>query len=67
MGQPPRLPGAAPFLPHGMVAIPGIFPPGLPPQIGGVPLAGAAPTAKPQNCAPTDVQGTNAPSTPPQA
>ncbi|EJW79363.1 hypothetical protein WUBG_09726 [Wuchereria bancrofti] len=67
LGQPPRLPGAAPFLPHGMMPIPGIFPPGLPPQIGGVPLAGSTPTQKPQNCAPTDAQGTNAPSTPPQA
>ncbi|VDK80471.1 unnamed protein product [Litomosoides sigmodontis] len=64
LAQPPRLPGTAPFLPHGMMPIPGIFPPGLPPQIGSGPLAGAAPTPKAQNC---DAEATNAPSTPPQA
>lgn len=67
VGQPPRLSGTAPFLPHGIVPIPSLFPPGLPPQIGALPLAGTAATPKPQNCVSTDVQGTNTSSNSPQA
>ncbi|VDM96046.1 unnamed protein product [Thelazia callipaeda] len=35
VNHPPRIPGTAPFLPPGMMPIPGIFPPALPPHIGG--------------------------------
>lgn len=42
VGQPPRLPGAPPFLPPGMVPVPGMFPPGMPPPINALPPTSAA-------------------------
>lgn len=66
VSQPPRLPGAAPFLPHGMVPIPSIFPPGLPPPIGNMPRASGTGGPKLPDSAPGDGNAANATSAPQQ-